>query len=336
MRDATYSPSPLLNILHDPTLLSAGSTDSLRGGSRRPSRSPGRRREHRTPIVAAAALAEEERQANHLKSLLRVSSDRLEYEMRRADEAVARADFAERQEREALRRARVAEAENERIQAASVSLERDMRNYQMQLEASQREARRFQNDIRPIEREMEEVRLSEARAQESIQKYQATLREYERQMKERASQMKAALESWYESGRESGHVEGYDQGHHEGRRVGMKEGRKLGRKEGVIEGREQGRNEERRNAVEAFERFLAEDADEQRVSVSSALFAGDSSLIADWADTAVGEDNVHGRWLVWDAGANGLRISGVARLWWQLHCWQLLLVVMSQSGIDVD
>ena len=131
MRDATYSPSPLLNILHDPTLLSAGSTDSLRGGSRRPSRSPGRRREHRTPIVAAAALAEEERQANHLKSLLRVSGDRLEYEMRRADEAVARADFAERQEREALRRARAAEAENERIQAESVHLERDMRNYQM-------------------------------------------------------------------------------------------------------------------------------------------------------------------------------------------------------------
>ncbi|KJA29032.1 hypothetical protein HYPSUDRAFT_128758 [Hypholoma sublateritium FD-334 SS-4] len=263
MRDATYSPSPLLNILHDPTLLSAGSTENLRG-SRRPSRSPGRRREHRTPIVAAAALAEEERQANHLKSLLRISGDRLEYEMRRADEAVARADSAERQEREALRRARAAEVENERIQAESVRLERDMRNYQMQLEVSQREARRFQDDILPIEQEMEEVQLSEARAQESIRKYQATLREYERQMKERASQMKVALERWYESGRESGYEEGYDQGHQDGRRVGLKEGRKLGRKEGVIEGREQGHNEERRNAVEAFEKFLAEDTDEPR------------------------------------------------------------------------
>jgi hypothetical protein len=269
MRDATYSPSPLLRVLHDPTLLSSGSTENLRKDGRRPSRSPGRRREHRSPYLAVAAIAEEQRQANHLKSLLHTSGDRLEQEMHRADEAVARADFAERQEREALVRAKVAEAERERQENESIRLERDMREYQIRLEASQREAKWLQDDARSMKRELQELQDSEAKAQELIRKHQTALREYEIQGKERESQIKVLVDRWYENGREDGHDEGYEIGFRDGRKLGVKEGLKKGRKEGVKEGWEQGRNEERRNAIEAFDRFLSEDSNDERVSFSS-------------------------------------------------------------------
>ncbi|KAF8967848.1 hypothetical protein BDZ97DRAFT_1916433 [Flammula alnicola] len=285
MREATYSPSPLLRILNDPTLLSSESAEDLRRNRRRPSRSPGRRREHRSPLVAAIAIAEEERQANHLKALLRSSGDRLEYEMRRADDATARASFAERQESEALARAKAAEAENERMEIESMRLERDSRNYQIQLEASQRETRRLQDDMHDIRREMEDLQNSEAKAHESVRKYQLALHELQIQMRNREVQIQGVVDRCYEDGREDGYDEGYEKGYDDGRKSGLKEGLKKGRKEGVKEGREEGRNGERRNAIEAFEKFLSEDMDDDRRSERTRRWAQSIYMADDYSES---------------------------------------------------
>ena len=60
--------------------------------------------------------------------------------------------------------------------------------------------------------------------------------------------------------------EGFSAGFEEGKDSGLKEGIKRGRKEGVREGREQGKREEKRNALEAFDRFLREDREGEEVS----------------------------------------------------------------------
>ncbi|KAG7441491.1 uncharacterized protein BT62DRAFT_480260 [Guyanagaster necrorhizus] len=45
----------------------------------------------------------------------------------------------------------------------------------------------------------------------------------------------------------------------------MKEGIRIGRHEGLREGREQGRDKERRDALDAFDKFLAEEMDGSEV-----------------------------------------------------------------------
>lgn len=116
IREATFSPSPLFRILHDPTILPPDSPDYPRSRrDRNPGSSHRRSRERRTEIIAAIAIAEEEKQSRELKSLLRITGERLEYEIKRADAATVRADIAERQEKIYLARARTAEAEKEDI-----------------------------------------------------------------------------------------------------------------------------------------------------------------------------------------------------------------------------
>ncbi|KAF8161185.1 hypothetical protein B0H34DRAFT_699808 [Crassisporium funariophilum] len=260
VREATDSPSPLIRILQDPHILPTRSNNNVKKERRRPSRSP--HREHKSDVVIALALAEEERQANHLKALLRSSADRLEYEIRRADEATARADFSERREREAVARATSAEAAKEEKRTESIQAEKDTRSYQVQLEVAQREVRRLQMDMQGIQREMEELQESEGRTQSALQKYQVALHEHQIEMRRRDVQTQEFLNNWFKEGKEEGYDEGYEVGLKDGRRAGVKEGLKKGRKEGIEEGREQGRNEERRSALEAFDKFLSEETND--------------------------------------------------------------------------
>lgn len=257
-REATYSPSPLLRILQDPSLMPSGSTENLRKGHKRPSHSP-RRREHRTPIVTAIAIAEEERHGKHLKALLRSSSDHLEHEIRRANDATVRADFAERREREALARAEDAEIARDTLQDERMHLEKDTREYQMQMEASQREKRQLEEDLTDARREMEELEYSERKAQETVRKYQTMMNSMEKQIRVRATEVQKVVDQCYEDGRE----DGYEDGYRDGREAGLKEGLKKGRKEGLRQGREQGRRTERWNAMEAFDKFLVEETNDQ-------------------------------------------------------------------------
>uniref|UniRef100_A0A8H8CPU6 Uncharacterized protein n=1 Tax=Psilocybe cubensis TaxID=181762 RepID=A0A8H8CPU6_PSICU len=256
-REATLSPSPLMRILHDPSLIPSGSVENLKKGHKRPSRSP-RRREHRAPVVAAIAIAEEERHAKHLKGLLRASSDQLERETRRADDAMVRAEFAERGERDARIRAEVAEAARNALEDERMRLENDARDYQMQMEASQRVARQLEEDLANARREIEELEYSERKAQEALRRYQVILHDMEQQITLRAAEAQKMIDECYEDGRE----EGYEDGYQDGLESGRKEGWKKGKKEGQRQGREQGRRAERRNALEAFDKFLVEETND--------------------------------------------------------------------------
>ena len=217
--------------------------------------------------MAAIAIAEEEKQSRQLKSLLRSSGERLEYEIRRADDAVLRAEIAEREEKAYLAKAKAAEAEKEELRRTSNELEGEVRTYQMQMEAARRDVRSLQAELEGKHREMEELRYEEARALETVKKYQRSLHDLQLQMREQDVQMQTALDRWYDSGRDEGYQEGYDDGYKAGRKIGIKEGTKRGRREGMREGIEQGKHEERQNAIEAFDRFLSTEMrdDDQKV-----------------------------------------------------------------------
>lgn len=257
-REATSSPSPLIRILHDPSLMPSGSVENLRKEHKRPSQSP-RRREHRAPVVAAIAIAEEERHAKHLKALLRSSSDHLERETRRAEDATVRAEFAERREREALARAETAEAGRDALQTERMRLENDTRGYQMQMEASQRETRQLEEDLADARREMAELEYSEQKARETLRRYQIILNDMEKQIRLRANEVQKMIDQCYEDGRE----DGYEDGYRDGQEAGVKEGWRKGRKEGLRQGKEQGRRAERQYAMEAFDKFLEEETNDR-------------------------------------------------------------------------
>lgn len=202
VRRATYSPSPLVRILQDPTILPMKPAESKK--EQRTHRAS-RQREHRSPMVAAIAIAEEERHAKQLKALLRSSGDRLEYETRRAEDAIARADYAERQEKEALARARAAELAKEQMQIESTRLERDMRNYQLQLEEAHIETRRIEGDLEHACREIEELRDAESQAQDLLQRYQKQLDELGLMMMERTAAAQRMVDKSYEDGWQDGY-----------------------------------------------------------------------------------------------------------------------------------
>lgn len=254
VREAKYSPSPVTRILQDPTLFNASSSP----GDPKKRHKSRERRTHRTPMVAAMAIAEEERQASHLKSLLQATGDRLEHEMRRAEEATARADFTDRQAHELLERARVAEIERAKMKEEMVRMERETRNLQIQLEAAQRETKRVCDDMEDIRQEMEQLQRSERKAHASNLRNELTLKEYQKQ----AAGVQKMIDACYENGQNEGYNEGYELGYEDGREAGMKKGRKEGLREGI----ERGRYEERQNAIQAFDNFLITDKDATKVS----------------------------------------------------------------------
>jgi len=258
----------LIRILHDPSLLPSHSPDYTK--PRRDERQNHKvrtPRRGRTEVVAALAIAEEEKQSRQLKSLLRNSGERLEYEIRRADAATQRAEIAERQEKTNFARAQLAETETDEIRKVCNGLERDLRNYQIQLEATQRELNLLLMDLGEKKREMEELQDSEAKAQADARKCRSGMNELQARLEKQNLEVQTVAHEWYRSGREAGHEEGYDEGYETGRKAGIKEGVKKGRREGLAEGIEKGKHEERRNAIEAIETHLAKD--DQRVRLQS-------------------------------------------------------------------
>ncbi|KAF9566676.1 hypothetical protein CPC08DRAFT_733402 [Agrocybe pediades] len=170
---------------------------------------------------------EEERQAQHLKHLLRVSADRLEQEMRRADDANLKAQFLELREQEVLSRVKAVEKLNLELREEVLRLERDTREAQMSLEASQREMRRLHEDVEEARMELEATQHSERKAQEQLQQYKAAVRNLEEQARDRLADMQRALDQCYNDGREDGYDEGYDAGYEEGRRARKKKTKRV-------------------------------------------------------------------------------------------------------------
>lgn len=226
----------MIRILHDPSVLPPDYGKTRR--DERQNRTVRTARRGRTEVVAALAIAEEEKQSRQLKSLLRSSGERLEYEIRRAEAATQRGEIAERQEKTYLARALSAETEKEEVRKICNSLERDMRNYQIQLEAAQRELDHLLMDLGEKKREMEELQDGEAKAQGEARKCRSGMNELQARLEKQNVEVQTVAQEWYESGREAGYEEGYN--------AGRKEGVKKGRREGLAEGK----HEERRNAME--------------------------------------------------------------------------------------
>jgi flagellar biosynthesis/type III secretory pathway protein FliH len=262
LREVTHSPSPLSRFLQDPAILEL--SKSKQKGHRRSSRS----RERRTPSITTLALVEEERQVNHLKVLLGSASDRLEYEIRRADEAEARAQYAEMRAKDATTQLVAAETAKRGAEAGSQQLSADNKRYQIQFEHLEREMKRLKADILRLEEENEWLEASNIKAKESSRHYQNALRDYQAREDGREEGQQRAMQQCFEDGREEGWSLGQDEGFEEGRQEGFQEGLRTGRKQGFGEGREHGRNEERKNAMEAFDRFMNEEMHEYDDEVS--------------------------------------------------------------------
>jgi hypothetical protein len=267
VREAITSPTPLTQLLQDPEVIQtlAGSKHKKNRGGH--SGSP--HREHRSsPSIMSLVLVEEERQACHLKDVLRSTGDRLEYEIRRADDAVGRAEYAEMRAKDVFTRVAAMEAALHNAEVQSVRSGEELRKYQMQSQVMERELRRVQADVVRLEKQKAEAEKSAGKARDATRQYQMILREY--QAREEGQHM--GVQKWFDQGRDQGWEEGHPEGFEEGKISGFEEGIRVGRKEGLRAGKERGRYEERRNALDAFDRYLDEEigADEE---VSSSLFA---------------------------------------------------------------
>lgn len=251
----------LSQFLQDPTII-----EMSRARSKGRTRSP--RRERRSPSIMTLALIEEERQANHLKALLRSATDRIEYEIRRAEQAEVRAHYAVMREKEL--EANFATSDHSRRQAEVRAEEATSqgRMYLLKVESVEQELKRLRSEVQRLEKRAEDLEDSKERARDTSLQHRLALENYMAREKGREEARHLAIEKAYDEGREEGWDEGHDVGFEEGREEGYEEGRKVGRIEGIQEGKEQGKNEERRNALEAFDRFLKEDLNEYDDGVS--------------------------------------------------------------------
>ncbi|EMD37737.1 hypothetical protein CERSUDRAFT_83469 [Gelatoporia subvermispora B] len=295
------SPSPLEQLARDPALLSGivshrktrrGSTGS-RTPQREHSRDRGRsgkevRREKKDSEAASlltVMFAEEERQTHHLKAVLRSTSERLDYEARRADQAELRARTAETQAHESSTRASNAESARHAAELDTARAREEVKRYQLLIEAAERETRRLQAELQRQERLRAEAEQSATEVRETARVAQQALREYQARDSGRAERRRAEVQKNYNDGREDGFEdgratgyeagydegfqagkdEGFQSGHREGFDTGMltgfEEGKKAGWSEGFAEGKDQGQREERERALEAFDRFVETELD---------------------------------------------------------------------------
>lgn len=291
VREAWYTPSPLVEILQDPYLSKQLTTP--RRASRRPSTSTLERSQSRSrkddrsdaPSVLNIVLAEEERQVNHLKSLLRSAGDRLETEIRRADQVESRAQFAESRTMELQIRLSTAETARHQSELDAARAKEEVRRHQMQLEMSERELQRVRSSVTNLTRQKEDAEREANKAREQSRDYLQKIREYEaredgREEGRRIGQRKGYNAGWeecwpvahaeghgigYEKGRSEGYAEGHAKGHKAGRGAGHEATRKRAKTEGYNEGVERGRKVERERALDAFDKLLADEVDEDSV-----------------------------------------------------------------------
>ncbi|KAJ3486757.1 hypothetical protein NLJ89_g11783 [Agrocybe chaxingu] len=121
---------------------------------------------------------------------------------------------------------------------------------------------------------MDELQYSESKALTSAKKYQMTVHSLELHAKQRENEIQATVDRWYNAGREEGYDEGSVEGFEDGRKAGLKEGLKKGRKQGLKEGFEEGQREERRNAAEKLDKYLATAETERTRRWAQSIYKG--------------------------------------------------------------
>ncbi|KIP08453.1 hypothetical protein PHLGIDRAFT_126975 [Phlebiopsis gigantea 11061_1 CR5-6] len=305
LKEATNTPTPLSGMLQDPNILRAlmsprkarrGSASSQRSGSQRSAsnersergKEPRRtRKESDASSVLTLVLAEEERQVNHLKAVLRATGDRLDAETRRANQAEDRARAAESRAREAISRAAAAEAARHQTELEAARVKEETTRYRMLAEAAEREVRRAEADMQRLERFKAEAEQSAADARDVARKAQQVVREWQAREEGRVEGMRIEARRRYQTGREDGYEDGRSEGYEAGRAEGLEEGKEegyyLGKNEGLDSGRlagfeegkqvgikegwkkgyEEGRRDEHKHALEAFDKFMDGEMDRE-------------------------------------------------------------------------
>ncbi|EGO00008.1 hypothetical protein SERLA73DRAFT_52686 [Serpula lacrymans var. lacrymans S7.3] len=224
-------------------------------------------------------LAEEERQAQHLKSVLRATADRLEHEIRRADKAVSRAEYAEMRAREMTTRVTSAESGKQTAELDATRAKEEAKRYQLQCESLERQLKRMQADASSLQKLKVEADESASRARDTARKFQVELKNLQEREEGREESRRFGMHKWFKSGRaegfDAGHLEGFEEGREEGfeegREVGFDEGLKAGRKEGFNDGWEQGLQDEREHALKAFDKFLVAEFNEEPHALQRSL-----------------------------------------------------------------
>ncbi|KAI6046072.1 hypothetical protein EDC04DRAFT_2864957 [Pisolithus marmoratus] len=248
IRAATSAPSPLTSYLKDPAIISA-----LDGSDSK------------------------EKQAHNLRSILRSTGDRLDREMRRADQALARAEQAEAHVRDLTARVTAAESGKHYAELEATRAKDDIKYRQLQIERLETEIRRLQSQVGLLERQRNEAEDSATRTRETARKLQLELQTLNAKVEGNDETRHFGMRKWFnsghmegydtghaegfESGREEGFEEGREYGFGEGEETGFAEGRKMGRKEGYHEGWEQGRTTARDHALQAFDEFVTAEVD---------------------------------------------------------------------------
>ena len=270
IRDVASSPSTLTEFLQDPAVINSltgtktRKKSKTRGGSSSPRREP---HGSSSTTMMGLVLAEEERQVNHLKAVLKTTGDRLEQEMRKADRAEQRAERAEARAIEMASRVSIAEAGQHTAELDSARLKEEIQRFQMHVETMKGVLRRAQEDVDRIEGKRAEAEESAEKSRSVAKKFQMALNDYHAGEEGRDEARRKEIQRWYDIGRQegwdSGREDGFDEGEQigfqDGKRSGFEEGRRAGRDRAWDQGREQGRKEERQNALKAFEKFLRDE-----------------------------------------------------------------------------
>lgn len=277
---AMTPPTPLSELLRDPAFINA--LDHAEGKkSRRQSSSSHHHREprHSGSSVMGLVLAEQEKQSHNLRSVLRSTGDRLNQEMRRADQLESKAEFAERRVQELTTRVNAAEMGKRYAELDATRANEEVRRHQMRIENLEREVRQLQADIRILERKKNEAEESATRARDTARKFQIELSKQQARDEEIEENQMYGSTKWFaaghtkgfDDGRDDGFEEGRQEGLNEGQELGFKRGRKAGWKDGFENGRKKGRQEEYESALLAFNELIATETDEDDYTVSTDL-----------------------------------------------------------------
>ncbi|KAG0706092.1 hypothetical protein DFH29DRAFT_903561 [Suillus ampliporus] len=278
---ATMTPTPLKELLKDPAVINTlHNTDGKQKSRRQSSSSQHREPSYSTSTFMSLVLAEEDKQAHHLRSTLRSTGNRLDQEMRRANQAESKAEFAELRVRELTSSVSAAEMGKRYAELDAGRANEEIRRHQMRIESLEKEVKQLHADIRILERQRNEADESASRARDTARKFQIELSKQQIKGQGIEESRRYGSKKWFvtghnegwdagyaegfEDGREDGFEEGRQYGIREGRESnpGFKQGRKIGRKEGFESGREQGRHEEHERALHAFDEFFASEIDE--------------------------------------------------------------------------
>jgi flagellar biosynthesis/type III secretory pathway protein FliH len=251
IRTATMTPTPLQELLKDPAVINTLYHTDGKKSRRQSSSSP----RYSASTLMSLVVAEEEKQAQHLRSTLRSTGDRLDQEMRRANQAESKAEFAELRTQDLTIRLSAAETGKHYAELDALRANEEIRRHQMRIESLEKQVTKLQADIRLLERQRNEADESASRARDTARKFQIELSK--QQAKEKVVEESSIYgrkkwfvtghnEGWdagyaegFDDGREDGFEEGRQYGVREGRESGFKQGHKTGRKEGFENGREQ-------------------------------------------------------------------------------------------------